>query len=112
MIELSGGKPEDVLGESVTDAAREANTEALAVVDEYGRWVALGLVNLTNILDPAMFVLGGGLAAAADLFLAPIRHWFGELLYAPDLRPHPQLAFAQLGERAGAIGAALLAEVH
>jgi len=59
-----------------------------------------------------MFVLGGGVAANADIFLAPIKHWFGELLYAPDLRPHPVLAFAQLGEQAGAIGAALLADVH
>ena len=41
-----------------------------------------------------MFVLGGGLAAGADLYLAPIQRWFTELLYAPDLRPHPQLVFA------------------
>ncbi len=56
-----------------------------------------------------MFVLGGGLAVGAHLYLAPIQRWFGELLYAPDLRPHPELSFAELGERAGAIGAALLA---
>ncbi len=41
------------------------------VIDEFGRWVALGLVNLTNALDPEMFVLGGGLAAGADLYLEP-----------------------------------------
>ena len=111
-IDLAGGKPGDVRGEHVTGAAREGDADALAVVDDYGRWVALGLVNLTNILDPAMFVLGGGLAVGADVFLAPIRHWFGELLYAPDLRPHPALVFAQLGERAGAIGAAMLADLH
>jgi len=57
-------------------------------------------------------VLGGGLAESADLFLAPIERWFGQLLYSPDLRPHPALAFAQLGSRAGAVGAALLADVH
>lgn len=111
-IELAGGDPAKVRGEHVADAAREGDAGALAIVDEYSRWVALGLVNLTNTLDPAMFVLGGGLAATADVFLAPIKHWFGELLYAPDLRPHPTLAFAQLGEQAGAIGAALLAVVH
>ena len=111
-IELAGGDSAKVRGEHVADAAREGDAGALAIVDEYSRWVALGLVNLTNTLDPAMFVLGGGLAATADVFLAPIKHWFGELLYAPDLRPHPALAFAQLGEQAGAIGAALLADVH
>lgn len=112
IIELAEADNDNVRGEHVAAAAREGDADALAVVDDYGRWVALGLVNLTNILDPAMFVLGGGLAATADLFLQPIQHWFGELLYAPDLRPHPQLAFAQLGELAGAIGAALLAVVH
>ena len=96
-------------GEHVQAAAREGDEAALAVVDEFARWVALGLVNLTNILDPAMFVLGGGLAEGADLYLEPIEQWFGALLYSPQLRPHPDLAFAVLGERAGAIGAALAA---
>lgn len=110
-IELAG-QAADVRGEHVANAAREGDAGALAVVDEYSRWVALGLVNLANILDPAMLVLGGGLAATADVFLTPIRHWFGELLYAPTLRPHPQIVFAHLGEQAGAIGAAFLADVH
>lgn len=110
-IELAG-QAADVRGEHVASAAREGDASALAVVDEYSRWVALGLVNLANILDPAMLVLGGGLAVTADVFLAPIQHWFGELLYAPTLRTHPQIVFAQLGEQAGAIGAALLPDIH
>ena len=112
VVELAGGDAENVRGEDVQAAAREGDDEALAVVDSFGRWVALGLVNLANILDPEMFVLGGGLAASADLYLAPIQKWFTQLLYAPDLRPHPQLRFAQLREQAGAVGAALLPEVH
>jgi len=74
--------------------------------------VAIGLVNLANVLDPAMFVLGGGLAASGDLYLGPISKWFQDLLYAPELRPHPALVFAHLGERAGAVGAALLPGAH
>ena len=109
VVELAGGAVGAVRGEHVQAAAREGDAEALEVIDTFGRWVALGLVNLTNVLDPQMFVLGGGLAVAADLYLDPIRAWFTRLLYSPDLRPHPRLAFAQLGERAGAVGAALLA---
>jgi glucokinase len=56
-------------------------------------------------------VLGGGLAGGAELYLGPIRRWFGELLYSSELRPHPSVVFAALGERAGAVGAALLAEL-
>jgi predicted NBD/HSP70 family sugar kinase len=59
-----------------------------------------------------LFVLGGGLAESDEVYLPPIEQWFGRLLYAPELRPHPRLAFASTGEHAGAIGAAMLAEVH
>jgi glucokinase len=109
VVQVAGGEPALVRGEHVQAAAREGDEAALAVVDEFARWVALGLVNLTNALDPAMFVLGGGLAEGADLYLDPIQRWFLALLYSPQLRPHPALAFAELGERAGAIGAALAA---
>lgn len=112
VVALAGGDAELVRGEDVQAAAREGDADALQVIDLFGRWVALGLVNLTNVLDPAAFVLGGGLAASADLYLGPIQKWFTQLLYAPHLRPHPVLSFAHLGERAGAVGAALLAEVH
>ncbi|NCW47993.1 MAG: ROK family protein [Actinobacteria bacterium] len=110
VLDLAGGDPESVRGEHVQAAAREGDTDSLRVIDAFGRWVALGLVNLTNVLDPDLFVLGGGLAAGADLYLDPIQRWFGELLYQPDLRPHPRVKFAELSERAGAVGAALLHE--
>ena len=110
VVELAGGDAQHIRGEHVQAAAREGDAEALAVIDEFGRWVALGLANLTNILDPEVFVLGGGLAVAADLYLGPIEAWFTRLLYSAELRPHPRLVFARLGERAGAVGAALLAD--
>jgi glucokinase len=60
------------------------------------------------VFDPEVIVLGGGLAAGADLYLEPIRRWFVELLYAPELRPHPRLEIARLGVYSGAVGAAML----
>jgi glucokinase len=108
VLQVAGNDVALVRGEHVQEAADEGDPGALAVIDEFARWVALGLVNLTNAFDPAAFVLGGGLAEGAHLYLEPIQRWFSELLYAPDLRPHPALTFAELGEHAGAIGAALL----
>lgn len=112
VVRRAGGDPQAVRGEHVQTAARTGDREALDVIDEFGRWVALGLANLTNAFDPAMFVLGGGLASGADLYLEPIRRWFGELLYQPELRPLPRVAFAAWGARAGAVGAALLPELR
>lgn len=104
ILAISGGRR----GEEVMAAARAGEAAALAVVDEFADWVAIGLVNLTNLLDPARIVLGGGLVGAADVIAEPIGRRFVARLYAPEHRPHPDLAFGQLGEEAGAIGAALL----
>ena len=112
VVALAGGSIEAIHGEHVQAAAQTGDEAALAVIDEFGRWVALGLVNLTNALDPAMFVLGGGLAADADLYLTPIRRWFHALLYSSDIRPHPVVRFGVLGERSGAVGAALLGDAR
>ena len=108
VLALAGGDADAVTGEHVTSAARAGDEGALAILDGFGRWVGIGLVNLTNLLDPELFVLGGGLVELRDLIVEPIRYWLGELLYAPTFRPHPRLEIASLGERAGAIGAAML----
>ena len=108
VVRHAGGDAQAVRGEHVQAAAREGDPEALSVIDDFGRWVALGLANLTNALDPEMFVLGGGLAAGADLYLDPIVRWFGDLLYQAELRPVPRVEFARWGPLAGAVGAALL----
>jgi glucokinase len=103
------GDAEAVRGEHVQSAAREGDHDALVVIDQWAWWVALGLVNLTNLLDPEVVVMGGGLAEAVDLVLAPVRRHFADLLYAPGHRRLPRIEMAALGEQAGAIGAALLA---
>lgn len=107
-VQELAGSVEQIRGEHIRQAALEGDNEALVIVDSFARWVALGLTNLTNLLDPAMIVIGGGLASSGSVFLEPMRRWFEELLYSPKLRPHPQLVMATLAEQAGAVGAALL----
>jgi glucokinase len=104
-----GGDAERVRGEDVTAAARGGDPEAVAVLEELASWVALGLANLAAAFDPTRIVIGGGLAEAGELLLVPTRARFGELLEGADARPPIDLVVAQLGERAGAIGAALFA---
>jgi glucokinase len=108
VVALAGEDSELVRGEHVQAAARDGDPEATAVIDQWAWWVALGLVNLANILDPQILLMGGGLATAEDLLLEPVRHHFGDLLYAPGSRPHPGIEMTRLGEHSGAIGAALL----
>lgn len=109
MAELAGGDAEDVRGEHATAAAAEGDEAAIAVMAEFGRWVAQGLADLADIFDPSMFVLGGGLIEAGDTLLEPVRDAFAGLVLAGAHRPPIAIVAATVGERAGAVGAALLA---
>lgn len=100
-----------IRGEDVTEAAHAGDPQALAVVDTFADWVAIGLANLTNLFDPQAIVLSGGLSADPDLFLPPIAKAFERNLFASGLRPRPDLKFAELGPQAGGIGAALLTQL-
>ena len=95
-------------GEDVLSRAKNGAADAIGVVDTFAKWVALGLVNLTNMTDPDVIVVGGGVIVSADVVMPRIAHWFEQLLYSPKHRAHPRLVAAQLGEQAGAIGAAML----
>src|SRR3954468_18551872 len=107
-VELAGDY-ESVRGEHVVRAAQEGDPPALEVIAQFGWWLSLGLANLANAFDPEVFVLGGGLVEAGDLLFAPARAAFAELVEANEHRPPIAIVPAQLGERAGAIGAAVMA---
>jgi glucokinase len=110
LLELAGGDPAAVAGEHVTAAGAEGDRDALALLDAFADWFALGLANLVHVLDPSHCVVGGGLVAAGDVVLGPIRTALREArLIAPEHRPPVEVVPATLGPRAGAIGAALLA---
>jgi glucokinase len=109
LVALAGGDPLAVRGEHVTRAAEEGDPVALDVVAEFAEWVAVGLVNLIQLLDVSLVVVGGGLAESSGVLLDPIRRAFDRRQVAPAHRPPVAIVTAALGERAGAIGAALLA---
>ena len=109
LVTLAGGAPEAVGGQHVVAAAAEGDPEARDILEQFAGWVALGLANLVHVLDVERCVIGGGLVAAGDILLAPVRAAFSCVVMAPDHRPPVSVVAAELGERAGAIGAALLA---
>jgi glucokinase len=96
-------------GEDVTAAARAGDPAALGVIDEFADWFAVGLVNLVHVLDVSRCVIAGGVVEAGDLLIAAVRRAFAGRIVAPDHRPPVDIVAAELGERAAAVGAALLA---
>jgi glucokinase len=107
-VELAGGVAESVRGEHVTQAAGEGDPDAVAVIRSFAGWVALGIANLVTLLDSSLVVIGGGLVEAGDVLLDPVREAYAERVMAHEERPDVRIVAAELGERAGAIGAALL----
>jgi glucokinase len=108
-VELAGGDPQNVKGEHVTTAAAAGDEDALAVLDRFSEWLALGLANLVAILDPDRIVLGGGVISAHDLFVAPTQRHVDRVLMEAEHRPRVPIVAAALGPEAGAVGAGLFA---
>jgi glucokinase len=109
VLALAGGDPDLVRGEHVTRAWHEGDAWAGEILGRVGWWLGVGLVNLAMAFDPEAFVIGGGLGAAGEPLLGPARKTMGELLAGVPRRTPPDLVLAELGEHAGAVGAALLA---
>ena len=109
LLAAAGGDPLAVRGEHVVAAARAGDHGARTVMDEFAGWVAVGLANMVNVFDPAVIVLGGGLAEAGDVLLEPVRQRTTGLVEASAHRPAVEIRLALLGERAGALGAAFWA---
>ena len=108
ILTRAGIGPEDLRGEHVTAAVAAGDPEAIEIMAGFASWVALGLANLANIFDPEAFVIGGGLVACGDALLGPARVAFADQVEGGPARPPIALLAAELGVRAGAIGAALL----
>ncbi len=106
---LSGDDPAAVTGTMVAVAATEGDPVALVAMDELGHWLAAGLALVTDVLDPEMIVIGGGVSAAAGMFLPRAVSEFGRSITGAGHRPLPRVELARFGDRAGIIGAALLA---
>jgi glucokinase len=97
-------------GIEVMEAGVSGRVEAVAVLEQFGRHIARGLVDLIMVLDPSSIVLGGGVLTRHDVLLPLIRSAVHDLIgAAADLWPLPDIQVARFGPRAAAMGAAFLA---
>ncbi|MBR2335789.1 MAG: ROK family glucokinase [Clostridia bacterium] len=96
-------------GRTSFDAARAGDKTAIEVRDQYIRYVAEGVGNIINMLQPEVFVIGGGISREGDTLLEPLK----EIVYATDYNrfmPKTEIRIAKLFGDAGIVGAALAAK--
>ena len=97
-----------ITGERLVGLALAGHDDALAVWADFAQWLARGLANLADVLDPELFVIGGGLVSVSDLYLDRTRQLFVDEVLGGRSRRRTRIEPAQSGPLAGAIGAALL----
>jgi len=107
VVRLAGDAYED--GQAVTAAAAAGDPMAIQAITSVGDWFGIGLAGLVGSFDPAVVVVGGGVADAGELLLGPTRIALERSLVGSGHRDLPQVVVAACGPAAGMIGAAYLA---
>ena len=108
LVEMAKGVIEDITAETISIAARNGDSLALAVISEAASYLGVGMANLVNIFNPEMIIIGGGASKIGDLLFNPAiqemrRRAFK--LTAQAVRVVP----AELGGNAEVIGVAIFA---
>lgn len=88
--------------------ARRGDPEAKKVIAQTGEYLGLALANLVSILNPEMIVVGGGVAAAGNLLLAPARNTMRQWVQ-PLAGKQMRIVRSRLGARAALLGMAKMA---
>ena len=108
---LSRFDPSKVTAHDVAAAARLGDRMALDVFTRAGAFLGYGIANLVSLLDPQIVILGGGMAAIADLYLESLRSAMFERAQ-PLAARHVKVVVSKLGDRANLLGCAHLAREY
>jgi len=103
------GSVDQIKGEHVNEALEAGEHEIDSLINRFAMDVSVGMADLVYVLDPELFVLGGGLVDLGEMLRAHIERHLAERILGADHRPKIPVKLAKLGPYAGAIGAADLA---
>ncbi|MGM0470861.1 MAG: ROK family protein [Bacillota bacterium] len=91
-------------GAVVTQAARQGDDVACKIVEQVVDYLSIGVANLINLLNPDLIVCGGGVLAAKELILPPLRSKVATRVVSTE-RQAVQLVSTELGSEIGVRGA-------
>jgi glucokinase len=108
LSEMVGGKIENITAEMVGKAARSGDKVSRDVIARAAFYLGIGMVNIANIFNPEMIVIGGGMAELGEMIIEPGRRLVTERAFSISSRV-VRIVTAQLGNEAGVYGAAAYA---
>jgi glucokinase len=97
-----------VSGREVVAAARDGDDQSIALLKVLGQRLGVGIASAINVFDPDQVVVGGGVATAGELLLAPARETAWQYVL-PGAGTRTEIRLARYGVESGVRGAALLA---
>ena len=98
---LRGG---EVNAKTVFDAVKAGDELAKEVAEEFGKYLGTALASVACVVDPEVFVIGGGVSKAGQIILDYIKKYYAQ--YAFMTCKQAGFALAKLGNDAGIYGAA------
>lgn len=111
LLAAAHGNPDAITGPHVTSCAAAGDELGIELLTELGEWIGAGSASLAAVLDPEIYVIGGGVIAAGDMVVEPARAAYLEHLPARGHRPVAPIVGASMGNDAGIVGAAELARL-
>ena len=99
---------DDVDGKTAFECSKKGDKAAIAVVDNYIKFLGEGMLNFANIFRPQAIILGGGVCAQGDYLIDKLKDYCKERFYGFEGMPRFDILVAQLGNDAGVSGAAAL----
>lgn len=97
----------EISSKEIWQRAEKGEVLPLKAVERYTDYLAIGILNLINTIDPEVITLGGGVAAAGDFLMDKLTKKVEDNLLVKGF-PSAKINYASAGNKAGVIGAALL----
>jgi glucokinase len=107
MLALASGDAHAVNAETVAEAFRQGDALAAAVLEETADFLAVWAGNIIDLLEPDVFIFGGGMAQLMSRFFGRIREQLPNWCVNQRFREIP-MVLAKYGSDAGIAGAAAL----
>ena len=97
---------ESVTAKDVFDAVKAGDAAAIEVAEEFGRYLGYSLSIVSTLVDPSIYVIGGGVSKAGEILFDYIKGPYMEKAFFAN--EEVEFALAELGNDAGIYGAAKL----
>lgn len=108
IVELVEGTTENVTAKVVAEAAQNGDAVASRIILEAATYLGAGMVNLVNIFNPDMIIVGGGMSKMGDMLLGPARQVVAERAFQLPAQ-RVRIVPSRLGDSAALLGAVAFA---